>query len=472
MISVKALLQQPEQCIVEHWGSIEACPHAENIRSDIEQLRDTKKTQKSLNKNKSEIARQFKTADDEQKQQLKADMAGVSSELKRVDSLRSDIETRLLDYFSDSQESASRDADDITAALCLETHYPQADAVAARCRPATEQDRAAWQGFVEQHPGGHFNHRWDIAELSATFFKHRFRPWIAEDDQQQVVGVLPIIHMNSPLFGNFASSMPWFNYGGPLAQSEAVAEALIATAAEALLADGAGHLECRETCKRERWQRREDKVSMLLPLTTDSEALWQSFPSKLRSQIRRAQREPHSIRSGGIELLDDWYRVFAHNMRDLGTPVYSKHWFQALLSAFPQQASLHVVYLDQRPVSAGFLINDKQVMQIPWASTLKQFNHLSVNMLLYWHLLQYSIEQGCHWFDFGRSTRDAGTYRFKKQWGAQELPHFWHYVLPEGETLPAINPDNPKYRFMIAVWQRLPVWLSRIIGPPVIRGIP
>lgn len=211
---------------------------------------------------------------------------------------------------------------------------------------------------------------------------------------------------------------------------------------------------------------------MLLPLGEDADKLWRSFPSKLRSQIRRAQREDYYIKHGGTELLNDWYRVFARNMRDLGTPVYSKLWFAELLRAFPNKTSLHVVYIKEKPVSAGFLIGDKSVMQIPWASTLKEYNHLSVNMLLYWHVLQFSIAQKCHWFDFGRSTRDAGTYRFKKQWGAEELPHFWHYALPDGETLPAINPDNPKYRLMIAVWQRLPVWLTRIIGPPVIRGIP
>ncbi len=471
MNRIKALLEATDNAISDHWGSVDACPHYDEIQALLEQLRDTKKRHKSLSKEKSAVARQFKTASEQEKIQLKSDMAEVSTKLKELEGDRSELEHRLLEFFH-SQEEKQDAATDHSPPLCLLTHYPQPDRAQAHCRPATAADREAWQAYVAKHPGGHFNHRWDAGECSARFFKHRFRPWLAEDEQGQLLGVLPLVHLNSPLFGNFVSSMPWFNYGGPLAESETIAEQLIAAAAPSLLSDGASHVELRETTERQRWPSRQDKVSMLLPLSGDADELWQSFPSKLRSQIRRAQREEHSIRQGGIELLDDWYRVFAHNMRDLGTPVYSKHWFAELLRTFPEQASLHAVYLAQKPVAVGFLIEDKSVMQIPWASTLKQYNHLSVNMLLYWHVLQYSIERQCHWFDFGRSTRDAGTYRFKKQWGAEELPHFWHYVLPEGEALPAINPDNPKYRLMIAVWQRLPVWLTRLIGPPVIRGIP
>ena len=415
MISVKTLLQRPEQSIAEHWGAVEACPHNDAINACLQQLKDIKKTHKSVSKDKSGIARQFKTADEQEKAQLKSAMAEVSSELKRLESLRSEIESRLLDYFKDADPPEATQADQYAPALCLENHYPQPDAIAAHYRPATSKDRDAWDSFVENHPGGHFNHRWDIGELSAHFFKHRFRPWIAEDEQGQLLGVLPLIHLNSPLFGNFASSMPWFNYGGPLAQSEPIAERLISTAAPVLLNEGASHIEFRETSQRPQWPSRQDKVSMLLPLGEDADKLWRSFPSKLRSQIRRAQREDYYIKHGGTELLNDWYRVFARNMRDLGTPVYSKLWFAELLRAFPNKTSLHVVYIKEKPVSAGFLIGDKSVMQIPWASTLKEYNHLSVNMLLYWHVLQFSIAQKCHWFDFGRSTRDAGTYRFKKQ---------------------------------------------------------
>lgn len=472
MNRIKALLDAPDDCIVEHWGSVDACPCYDEIANDLDQLRDIKKQHKSLSKAKAGVARQFKTASEQEKQQLKVEMAEVSSQLKHIESARSELEARLQDYFSVPDNAEQAPVENSKPPLCLATYYPAPELTEAHCRPATAEDKDAWQHYVSMHPGGHFNHRWDVGECSANFFKHAFRPWIAEDTQGQVLGVLPLIHLKSPLFGNFASSMPWFNYGGPLAQSEAIAEQLIAAATPALLAEGAAHVELRETSERSNWPSRQDKVSMLLSLGSEADELWQSFPSKLRSQIRRAQREQYSIEQGGVELLDDWYHVFVTNMRDLGTPVYSKQWFGELLQCFPEQASLHVVYIKQSPVAVGFLIEDKSVMQIPWASTLKAYNHLAVNMLLYWHVLQYSIERRCHWFDFGRSTRDAGTYRFKKQWGAEELPHFWHYALPDGEALPAINPDNPKYRLMIAVWQRLPVWLTRIIGPPVIRGIP
>jgi len=93
-------------------------------------------------------------------------------------------------------------------------------------------------------------------------------------------------------------------------------------------------------------------------------------------------------------------------------------------------------------------------------------------MFMYWEVLQKSIQKECRFFDFGRSSKDAGTYRFKKQWGAQPQQLYWYYWLPEGESLPELNPNNPKYKLLINVWQRLPVWLSQLIGPPVVKYLP
>ena len=111
-------------------------------------------------------------------------------------------------------------------------------------------------------------------------------------------------------------------------------------------------------------------------------------------------------------------------------------------------------------------------MEIPWASSIREFNRLGVNMLLYWEALRLSIERGCRMFDFGRSTRDGGTYRFKAQWGAAPRPLHWHYWLRRDGELPGLTPSNPKYRLAIAAWQRLPVWVSRLVGPSIVKYLP
>lgn len=109
---------------------------------------------------------------------------------------------------------------------------------------------------------------------------------------------------------------------------------------------------------------------------------------------------------------------------------------------------------------------------MPWASSLREYNHLSPNMMLYWKVLSYAADNGFKKFDFGRSTPHEGTYQFKMQWGAQPIQLYWHYWLSQGDALPEINPHNPKYRLFINIWQHLPLWLTNALGPKIVRNIP
>ncbi len=128
-------------------------------------------------------------------------------------------------------------------------------------------------------------------------------------------------------------------------------------------------------------------------------------------------------------MLNDFYAVFAHNMRDLGTPVYAKQFFRLILEAWPEQTHIVVLQLGNKPVAAALLLGDRDMMEIPWASTLQSANTMNMNMLLYREVLGLCIRHGYRFFDFGRSSKDSGTYRFKKQWGAEPLQHYWHYWL-------------------------------------------
>jgi lipid II:glycine glycyltransferase (peptidoglycan interpeptide bridge formation enzyme) len=111
-------------------------------------------------------------------------------------------------------------------------------------------------------------------------------------------------------------------------------------------------------------------------------------------------------------------------------------------------------------------------MEIPWASTIKDVNPLSINMYLYWESLKYAIAQGCTTFDFGRSTVDSGTYRFKKQWGAQPQQLYWHYWLGSKREMPKLNPSNPKYKQFIRLWKKLPLVIANRLGPMIVRNLP
>src|SRR5207249_11093601 len=167
----------------------------------------------------------------------------------------------------------------------------------------------------------------------------------------------------------------------------------------------------------------------------------------------------------GEELLDDFYQVFSRNMRDLGTPVYGKEFFKSILHTFPKEAKICTVSLEGKPLAVGFLYGFREMLEIPWACSDRRFARLAPNMLLYSSVLEYACRSGFRMFDFGRSTVASGTYRFKEQWGARPIPLFWYYWLDHSGPLPELNPQNPTYSLAISLWRRLPIPLTRIIGP-------
>ena len=339
-------------------------------------------------------------------------------------------------------------------------------------RPATPGDDAAWDAFVATHPRASTYHQTVWRDLIASVFGHDSHYRLAVSEDGAIVGCLPLIEFRSRLFGHFLVSMPYFNYGGALGASSDVEHALMEDAGRLASGLGAAHVEFRDDVRRgESWPVREDKVNMHLALPGDKEALWKAVGSKVRAQVRRPQRESPRTVTGGEELLEDFYRVFSRNMRDLGTPVYGKPLFRAILAGY-SASRIIVVYLGGRPAAAGFLVGWRGRLEIPWASSLREYNRLGVNMLLYWQVLEYAIEQGYDTFDFGRSTRDAGTYRFKRQWGAEPVPLYWHYWLGEGGELPSLSPSSPKFRLAVSLWQRLPVPMANLLGPGIVKSLP
>ncbi|MHC4878865.1 MAG: FemAB family XrtA/PEP-CTERM system-associated protein [Planctomycetota bacterium] len=290
-----------------------------------------------------------------------------------------------------------------------------------------------------------------------------------------LVGVLPLMFVRSRLFGRFLVSQPYLNSAGIVADSPEVATALVDKAVE--LADqlDVRYLELRHEKVIDHPALTEaitDKVHMRLALPQTTDELWKSFKSKLRSQIRKPlSNEALSAVWGGHDLLDEFYDVFTQNMRDLGTPPFSRDLFLAMLDELPGDAELCTIRFDDKPIAAGLLIHGPGVTEVPSASSLRAFNSTAANMLLYWHLLSRAVERGQHTFDFGRSSKDAGTYRFKAQWGAKESPAVWQHYVRNGSASD-MRPNSGKYDLMINIWQKLPVWLTKIIGPSIVRGIP
>lgn len=337
--------------------------------------------------------------------------------------------------------------------------------------PMEESDAVEWDAYVSRHPASSLYHHFAWQRLIAEVFRHESRYLIARRNTQ-IVGVLPMIRLKSAIFGDYLVSLPYFNFGGALADSGPVSELLMSAAAQDASKLGCSHIEFRDRTQRSAWMVRTDKVGMELCLPDTVSELTKGFGSKLRAQINKAIKAGAVAQIGGEELVGDFYRVFSRNMRDLGTPVYSRRFFREILKAFPNATTIVLIRFEEQPVAAGFLIRFRDRVEIPWASSLRESNSLGANMLMYARALEYAVEGSFKVFDFGRSSVGSGTHRFKKQWGAVEQQLYWHYWLPEGKTLPQLNPQNPKFLAAIALWKRLPIWVANMLGPSIVKNLP
>jgi FemAB-related protein (PEP-CTERM system-associated) len=326
--------------------------------------------------------------------------------------------------------------------------------------------------YVAAHPHGSPYHRRAWLDVIQAAFGHRTTYLVAETSGA-IAGVLPLVFFKSALFGRFAVSMPFLNYGGVLADNSRVERVLLERAIEVTRRAGGSHLELRHTRQHfPELAAKRHKVAMDLRLEATVELQWAALDRKVRNQVRKAEKSNLTAESGGVELLPAFYEVFAHNMRDLGTPVYSSRFFREVLTTFPDQTRVFVVRAAGRPVAASLVLWNGQTIEVPWASALREFNPLCVNIFLYWQMVQFAVGRGFTTFDFGRSTPGEGTFVFKKQWGAEPRELVWEYWTAGGAPLPSLNPANPKFDLAIRTWQRLPLWLANTLGPAVVRNIP
>jgi FemAB-related protein (PEP-CTERM system-associated) len=334
---------------------------------------------------------------------------------------------------------------------------------------ASPSDRAAWDAYVSQHMASTGYHEWVWRDVFERTFGHTSVYLLARRGGR-IAGALPLTEIRSWLFGRTLTSLPFVNYGGVIADDEEAGRALVEAAGAVARERGSRHVELRHIERQFReLPVKQHKVAMRLPL---GPGMWDRIDRKVRNQVRKAEKSGLTVERGGPELVPDFYQVFARNMRDLGTPVYTRRLFDEVLRAFPDRARVVVVRLSGKPVAAGITYRTRGLIEVPWASSIREHNSLCPNHLLYWHVIESAVAEGCSLMDFGRSTPHEGTYKFKEQWGAEPVPLHWEYRLRDGDAIPDQSPKNPKFRMMIETWKRCPLWLANAVGPHIVRSIP
>lgn len=343
---------------------------------------------------------------------------------------------------------------------------------------AQESDKERWQRFAAARTNHHaYSFHWRT--ILERVFGHRPHYLLAVEGGE-VCGILPLVLLRSVLFGRALISLPYLNAGGIVGATDAATNALLERANTLGTELGVDYLELRHAGPIEtygsRMPVRTHKVSMELALDGGHEAVFGRFPPKLRSQVRRPSKSGVIAQVSGddlgeIESIQAFYAVFSEHMRDLGTPVYPRRLFQQVKACFGKACRIITVWHDGKPVAAGITVGHGPKAEIAWASALKSHNRLSPNMILYWTAMKTACQDGYATFDFGRSSPESGTYRFKEQWGATPLPLHWYYQMFRGEV-PDVNPNNPKYTALVSCWRRLPLPVANLIGPWLTRSLP
>jgi serine/alanine adding enzyme len=329
-----------------------------------------------------------------------------------------------------------------------------------------------WDRFVEGHRDATGYHRFGWRAVFEGGLGHRCH-YLSARSPEGIVGVLPLVEVRSWLFGRALSSLPYVNYGGVLAESPGIAQILANSAAELAAKRRLAFVVLRH--RRQMFEAlpvRTHKVTMLLPLERDPATMWNRLDRKVRNQVRKAEKSQLTSATGGAELLDEFYGVFAQNMRDLGSPVYGRKLFSHILRNFPSDAHIHVVRLQEQTIAAALSYAYGSTIEVPSASSLKEHRALCPNHLLYWSIVQHAIAQGKRTFDFGRSTPDDGTYHFKAQWGARAEQLWWEYQLIGSTQLPTDDRHSARYQRQIEAWKRLPLGIASWLGPRIARAVP
>jgi FemAB-related protein (PEP-CTERM system-associated) len=339
-----------------------------------------------------------------------------------------------------------------------------------RLNPQDARGAALWDAYVLACPQATFFHRAAWQTILREVFQHDAYFLFARTEGR-ISGVLPLGHIRSRLFGNALTSLPFAVYGGVAADDEASAQALEAEAQRLAQQLGVDHLELRQLHRQHPgWPRQDLYVTFRKAILPDEDANLLAIPRKQRAMVRKGIK--NGLKSEVDASVDRFFALYADNVRRHGTPAQSRRYFQALQRHFGADCEvLTVTGPDGRPLSSvlSFYFRDEVLPYYAGDDTAAR--DLAANDFKYWELMRRACARGLKCFDYGRSKVGTGPYAFKKNWGFEPAPLHYEFCLYKRDGVPQNNPNNPKYKLMIATWRRLPLPLANWLGPFVVRSL-
>ncbi len=341
--------------------------------------------------------------------------------------------------------------------------------VAAACTvaPFQSSDLARWNAFVLGHPQGTFFHRAEWQQVLVRAFRHKTHYLLAERGGQ-VCGVLPLAQVKSALFGHSLVSTPFCVYGGILSADAAAHAALEKAACELGRQLGVDYVEMRNRQRSHpEWPCKDLYFTFRRPIDADAEKNMLAIPRKQRAMVRKGiQKNLRSELDAGTERL---FAIYSESLRNLGTPVFSPRYLQILQETFGADCEVLTVLADTQPIASVLSFYFRDEVLPYYGGSVTAARAVAGNDFMYWQVMERARERGSKVFDFGRSKRETGAFDFKSNWGFEPEPLCYEYFLVKARSMPDLSPKNPKYERMIHLWRRLPVPITRLVGPPVAR---
>jgi FemAB-related protein (PEP-CTERM system-associated) len=342
-----------------------------------------------------------------------------------------------------------------------------------RVRKVEIRESAQWDGFVEAHPGASPFHLSAWRRTIESVFGYRAHYLVCEREEAWTA-VLPLFLVKNPVIGKALISTPFAVYGGVLALDEA-SKAAVADAVRALGCElGVDYVDIRNEREEQRlgFSGIDRYVTFTQPVSPgDLESLLETIPKKTRNMVRKAHKTDFEVRHA-VREWRPFEKLHSFTLRRLGTPSFPPRLFEAIIREFGERAEICELRLEGALAAASLCFVFGGSTHIYYACTDPAFNHLAVNYRMYSEQLQRAGNRGCATFDFGRSKLGTGTLEFKKHWATEMRALPYEMLLVRRKELPDFTPKNPAFSLPIEVWKRLPLWLTRAVGPHLVKLFP